>query len=105
MITSRRSLLKASSIAAVSGLSGCATATGINPLIPPVGRITRDPKLVTPTAAVMGAAPSSQFSPRDKPTYVAQSNTPPRSLHRGQPVLERHHDGALHVHRPADARP
>lgn len=76
MITSRRGLLKAGSLAAVGGLAGCATASGINPLVPPVAKVVQDPKQVRSTAAVMGAAPTSHFNPREKPTYVAEKNDP-----------------------------
>lgn len=75
-MTTRRSILKFSGVAAATGLAGCATATGINPLIPPVAKVVQDPNQVRTTAAVMGAAPTSHFAPRDKPTYVAQSNDP-----------------------------
>jgi hypothetical protein len=75
-MTSRRSILKFSGVAAATGLAGCATATGINPLIPPVAKVVQDPEQVRPTAAVMGAAPGTQFNARNKPTYVAQTNDP-----------------------------
>jgi hypothetical protein len=77
MSTSRRSFLKVGGLAAASGLAGCATATGINPLVPPVAKVIQDPAQGRPTAAAMGAAPGTQFpNPRDKPTYVAQTNDP-----------------------------
>lgn len=76
METSRRKLLQAGGLAAVSGLAGCATATGINPLIPPVAKVVQDPAQVRTTPAVMGAAPTSHFDAREKPTYVPQSNDP-----------------------------
>lgn len=47
MLISRRGLLKAGGLAAVSGLAGCASATGINPLIPPVAKVTQDPRADT----------------------------------------------------------
>jgi hypothetical protein len=75
-MTTRRSILKFSGVAAATGLAGCATATGINPLIPPVAKVIQSPDQVRPTAATMGAAPTSHFEPRQKPTYVAQTNDP-----------------------------
>jgi hypothetical protein len=75
-MTSRRSILKIGSAGAAAVLGGCATATGINPLIPPVAKVVQDPAQVRATAAVMGAAPGTQFNPREKPTYVAQTNDP-----------------------------
>jgi Domain of unknown function (DUF2935) len=44
--------------------------------VPPAAKVLQDPKQVASTAAVMGAAPGTQFSPREKPTYVAQTNDP-----------------------------
>jgi hypothetical protein len=77
MDTSRRTVLRAGGLAAVTGLAGCATATGINPLVPPLAKVVQKPEQVNTTAAVMGAPPGTQFTnPKDKPTYVAQSNDP-----------------------------
>ncbi|MBA3772376.1 MAG: DUF2935 domain-containing protein [Ramlibacter sp.] len=76
METSRRELLKVGGLAAVSGLAGCATATGINPLIPPVAKVIQDPAQVRTTPAVMGAAPTNHFNAREKPTYVPQNTDP-----------------------------
>jgi hypothetical protein len=76
MLTTRRGILKVGGLAAAGSLAGCATATGINPLIPPVSKVVQDPGQVQSTAAVMGAPPASEFSTRDKPTYVAQTNDP-----------------------------
>jgi hypothetical protein len=75
-MTSSRSILKFGGVAAATGLAGCATATRINPLIPPVSKVIEDPKQVNPSAAVLGAAPGTAFDPRDKPTYVPQTNDP-----------------------------
>ncbi|TFZ05435.1 DUF2935 domain-containing protein [Ramlibacter henchirensis] len=76
MPTTRRAVLKAGGLGAVTGLAGCATATGLNPIIPPAAKVLQDSKQVATTAAVMGAAPGTQFSAREKPTYVAQTHDP-----------------------------
>jgi hypothetical protein len=77
MNTSRRTLLKAGGLAAVSGaVAGCATATGINPLVPPLAKVVQDTSQTRPTAAAMGAPPATQFNSREKPTYVPQTNDP-----------------------------
>ena len=77
LITSRRNVLKGGAIVAVTGLTGCATATGINPLVPVAAKVVQDPKQVHSTLATMGAAPGTQFSnPKEKPAYVAEANDP-----------------------------
>lgn len=77
MNTSRRDLLKAGGLMTLTGAAaGCATATGINPVVPPVAKVIQDPGQTQPTAASMGAPPTSAFSPREKPTYVPQTNDP-----------------------------
>jgi hypothetical protein len=65
MLTSRRELLKAGGLAAVTGVAGCATA------VQPVVQIPA-PASVT----VMGAAPAARSNPREKQTFVAQTNDP-----------------------------
>ena len=77
MDRSRRTLLKLSGLTTASAaVAGCATATGINRVVPPVAKVIQDPGQTQPTAAVMGAPPASHSDPREKPTYVAQSNDP-----------------------------
>jgi hypothetical protein len=77
MNTSRRNILKAGGLVTVSGaVAGCATATGINPIVPPLAKVVQDSSQTRPTAATMGAAPATQFDARQKPTYVPQSNDP-----------------------------
>jgi hypothetical protein len=77
MDRSRRSLLKLGGLTTASAtVVGCATATGINPMVPPAAKIIQDSGQTQPTTAVMGAPPASQFDAREKPTYVAQSNDP-----------------------------
>jgi hypothetical protein len=67
-MTSRRNVLKAGGLAAVSGLAGCATAN-----LQPVAVV---PATVPATVTVMGAAPAMPLNPREKPTFVAQTNDP-----------------------------
>jgi hypothetical protein len=70
-------LLKYTGLSAASvAVAGCATATGINPAVPPLAKVVQDPSQTRPTPAAMGAAPTNQFSAREKPTYVAQTNDP-----------------------------
>jgi hypothetical protein len=77
MDRSRRKLLKFGGLSALSGaVAGCATATGINPAVPPVAKLVQDSGQTRPTPAAMGAPPSTQFSAREKPVYVPQSNDP-----------------------------
>ena len=73
---SRRTLLKIGGLGAAGTLAGCATATGLNPVVPPVAKVVQDPGQVRPTTAAMGAPPATAFSPRDKPTYVPEANDP-----------------------------
>jgi hypothetical protein len=77
MNTARRDLLKTGGLMTISGaVAGCATATGINPVVPPLAKVIQDPGQTQPAAATMGAPATSAFSPREKPTYVAQTNDP-----------------------------
>jgi hypothetical protein len=69
-MTSRRNVLKAGGLAAVSGLAGCATAN-LQPVAVVPGTVT-----VPATVTVMGAAPAMPLNPREKPTFVAQTNDP-----------------------------
>ena len=74
----RRDVLKAGGLIVVSGTVGaCATATGINPAVPPAAKVLQDSKQTAATPASAGATmPLSSAEPRDKPTYVPQSNNP-----------------------------
>jgi hypothetical protein len=76
MSTTRRTLLKLGGVPAAVGLAGCATATGINPVVPPVAKVIQDPDQVRATPATSGSPPTTQFGAREKPTYVPQSNDP-----------------------------
>lgn len=75
-MTTRRNILKLGGVGAAAALGGCATATGINPLVPPVAKVVQTPDQVPAAAAQMGAAPGTRFNPREKPTYVAQTSDP-----------------------------
>ena len=75
-MTSRRSILKLGGAGAAAALGGCATATGINPLVPPMAKVLQKPEQVHAAAATMGAAPGTRFQPREKPAYVPQTNDP-----------------------------
>lgn len=75
-LTTRRAVLAGG---ATIGLAGCATATGINPLIPPVAEVVQDQKQVeasTPRQAPAGWPSVQAVDPIDKPTYVAERRDP-----------------------------
>jgi hypothetical protein len=73
----RRELLKISGAIVLGGLAGgCATASGINPAIPPVAKAIQDANQVTGTSASVGSTMPTNVKPEDKPTYVAQSRDP-----------------------------
>jgi hypothetical protein len=75
-LASRRSVLKAGGVAVLGGvMGGCATATGINPAVPPAAKLIQDPSQTSPTLVGPGTMPPGQ-SPEVKPTYVAQSRDP-----------------------------
>lgn len=73
---SRRGMLKASGAVAIGGiLGGCATATGINPVIPPAAKLIQDPSQTNTTPVGPGTMPPGQ-APDVKPTYVAHAKDP-----------------------------
>ena len=73
----RRDFLKAGGAAVATGvLAGCATATGLNPLVTPAAKVVQDASQVTPTAAAAGAGMPFSGEPEDKPTYVSEAHTP-----------------------------
>jgi hypothetical protein len=73
----RRDLLKAGGLAVVGGaVAGCATATGINPAVPPAAKVLQDSSQTQATPASAGATLSKETDPRTKPTYVPQANNP-----------------------------
>jgi hypothetical protein len=54
----RRDVLKAGGLVVIGQVvSGCATATGINPAIPPAANLIQDPAQTTPTAVSPGTVP------------------------------------------------
>ncbi|MGQ0751244.1 MAG: DUF2935 domain-containing protein [Betaproteobacteria bacterium] len=57
-------------------IGGCATATGINPAVPPAAKLIQDPKQTGPTAVGPGSTPPTGGNPEVKPTYVAQARDP-----------------------------
>jgi hypothetical protein len=70
----RRDLLKVGGLLA---LGGCATATGINPAVPPLAKVIQDGGQVRTTSAAAGASmPLSGVEPEDKPTYVPEASDP-----------------------------
>lgn len=75
--TTRRDVLKAGGLAVLSGVvGGCATATGINPAVPPAAKVVQDSRQTAATPASAGATLSKDTDPKDKPTYVPQAEDP-----------------------------
>jgi hypothetical protein len=73
----RRDVLKAGGLIVVGGaFGGCATATGINPAIPPAAKVLQDASQVRTTSAAAGASMPLEGEPEDKPTYVAEGADP-----------------------------
>jgi len=71
----RRSVLVSGAGISVLGVAGCATATGINPLVPPAAKVIQDEKQVRPSTVAEKPAgmPTVQgIDPIDKPVYVAE---------------------------------
>jgi hypothetical protein len=72
----RRDVLKAGGLVILGNvISGCATATGINPAVPPAAKLLQDPAQTTPTAVSPGSLPPGP-RPEVKPTYVAEARDP-----------------------------
>jgi hypothetical protein len=75
-LSSRRNVLKAGGVAIFGGVvGGCATATGINPVVPPAAKLIQDPAQTNSTPVGPGTLPPG-IDPKIKPTYVAQSRDP-----------------------------
>jgi hypothetical protein len=71
----RRDALRAGAAIAVGGLAGgCATATGILPVVPPAAKVVQDSSQVATTAARLGAVMPQKAE--DKPTFVAEARDP-----------------------------
>lgn len=74
--SNRRNMLKAGGVAVLGGvIGGCATATGINPAVPPAAKLIEDPSQTSTTAVGPGSIPPG-INPEIKPTYVAQERDP-----------------------------
>ena len=73
--TTRRDLLKAGGLTVLGGVvAGCATATGMNPIVPAAAKLVQDSSQTRATPAGSGATmPMSGLEPEDKPTYVPES--------------------------------
>lgn len=76
--STRRDLLKVGGLAILGGVvGGCATATGINPAVPPLAKVIQDSSQTRTTAAAAGASvPLSGVEPEDKPTFVPAARDP-----------------------------
>jgi len=74
----RRDILTAGgAVASVAMLSGCQTATGLNPAVPPAARLIQSDAQVSATQAGPGMQlAQAAGQPMEKPTYVAQSRDP-----------------------------
>jgi hypothetical protein len=73
----RRDVLKAGSLLALGGaVAGCATATGINPVVPPAAKLVQDPGQVRTTPAEASAAGGSSTPPQEKPTWTPKTEDP-----------------------------
>jgi hypothetical protein len=74
---SRRDVLKAGGVFALGGLlGGCATATGINPVVPPAAKLIQDSAQTRTTVAQAGAIAGSGMAPEDKPTWTPKASDP-----------------------------
>lgn len=69
----RRDVLKLGGLAM---LSGCATATGINPVVPPAAKVLQSPEQIGTTSASAGATAGSGLAPQEKPTWTPQAEDP-----------------------------
>lgn len=73
----RRQLLKMGGVIAFGGIAGgCATASGINPAVPPLAKVIQDKEQVSSTPVSPGTTMPMDVKPEDKPTYVAQARDP-----------------------------
>jgi hypothetical protein len=71
----RRQVLAIAGAMTVGGITaGCATATGINRVVPPAAKLVQDRTQVSTTPARAGA--SMPLEGEDKPTYVAEARDP-----------------------------
>ena len=73
----RRDLLKAGGLIVAGGaLGGCATATGLNPAVPPAAKVIQSPEQIGTTPADTGASAGSGMPPQDKPTWTPKAEDP-----------------------------
>ena len=73
----RRDVLKAGGLIVLGGaVGGCATATGINPVVPPAAKLLQGSDQVQTTAAETGAAAGASVAPREKPTWTPKAEDP-----------------------------
>jgi hypothetical protein len=73
----RRDVLKAGGVMLLGGVvGGCATATEINPLIPPVAKLIDDTAQTRATPAEPGASIGPNTPTFDKPTFVPRGSDP-----------------------------
>ncbi|MGQ0547707.1 MAG: DUF2935 domain-containing protein [Betaproteobacteria bacterium] len=73
----RRDVLKAGGLIVLGGaIGGCATATGINPAVPPLAKVVQDSSQTRTTSAAAGASMPMSGEPEDKPTFVATARDP-----------------------------
>lgn len=71
----RRDALKAGAAVMLGGAAGgCATATGILPVVPPAAKVVQDTSQVVTTPATLGVVMPQKAE--DKPTFVAASRDP-----------------------------
>src|SRR5687768_15003747 len=77
MDANRRDVLKLGGVVTLGGaVAGCATATGINPVVPPLAKVVQDPSQTQPTPVTIGAGTGAATQPREKQTYVPQARDP-----------------------------
>ncbi len=73
----RRDLLKTSGALLAGGaLGGCATATRINPAVPPLAKVVQDSEQVRASSAAAGATMPTDGPSDQKPTYVPEGPDP-----------------------------
>ena len=73
----RRDVLKVGGVVLLGGVvGGCATATEINPLVPPVAKLVEDTAQTRPTPAEPGAPAGPNLPTLEKPTYVPKASDP-----------------------------
>ena len=73
--SSRRDALRAGAAVTLSGIAGgCATATGILPVVPPAAKVVQDSSQVATTPASPGAVMPQKAE--DKPTFVSEARDP-----------------------------